>query len=331
MSIYDGLEIDMISLGKADSILVTKRDWWQSTTTRVLIDGGNKGSAHTVRAFLRSRDVTYVDHVVCSHPHDDHAAGLVELVKDPMLEFGKAWMHMPWLHVDTEGVKRELSKAALRTRANMIKKSLQTAEDLHSALQSRDVPVEEPFDGKNVGFFKVCGPTKYYYEQLLDQFTDTNKLAEQTLDDIYYKFRDVVEKLASPDTLEDNPTTSPENNSSVILRAEHGGEAYLFTADAGAQALEKAKFWHSLEGCEWMKIPHHGSRRNITTKLIEHFRPVKAFVSADGSDKHPNPVVVDAFKKVGTKVFSTHYPVDNDLWIGVGDVPARPGYTLIPM
>lgn len=49
MSLYDGLEIDMISLGKADSILVTKRDRWRSTTTRVLIDGGNKGSKDTVR------------------------------------------------------------------------------------------------------------------------------------------------------------------------------------------------------------------------------------------------------------------------------------------
>jgi beta-lactamase superfamily II metal-dependent hydrolase len=315
----------------SDSIVVTKRDWWQSTTTLVLIDGGNKGSADTIRSFLRSRDVTYIDHIVCSHPHDDHAGGLIDLVKDPTLEFGKAWMHMPWLHVDTDAAKHDLSKTALRTRANIVKKSLQTAEDLYSALNSRSVPVEEPFDGKHVGFLKICGPTKYYYEQLLNEFTDASKLVEQTMNDIFYGFMDAVEKFASSDALEDNPTTSPENNSSAILRAEHGGESYLFTADAGAQALEKAKFWHSLEGCKWMQIPHHGSRRNITTKLIEHFRPATAFVSADGSDKHPNPAVVDAFKKVGTEVFSTHYPVDNDLWIGAGNVPARPSHTLISL
>jgi beta-lactamase superfamily II metal-dependent hydrolase len=331
VSYHDGLEIDMISLGKADSILVTRRDWWRSTTTHVLIDGGNKGSADTVRSFLSSRDVTYIDHMVCSHPHDDHAGGLIDLVKDPTLGLGKAWMHMPWLHVDIQAVKRELSSTALRTRANIVKKSLQAAEDLHSALDSSGVPVEEPFDGKYVGFLKVCGPTRYYYEQLVNQFTDMSKLAEQTLDDIYYEFKDVVEKLASPKALEDNPTTSPENNSSVILRAEYGGGSYLFTADAGAQALGKAKFWHLLEGCKWMQIPHHGSRRNITTKLIEHFRPATAFISADGSNKHPNPVVVDAFKKVGTEVFSTHYPIDNNLWIGAGNVPARPDHTPIPL
>ncbi len=80
-----------------------------------------------------------------------------------------------------------------------------------------------------------------------------------------------------------------------------------------------------------MQIPHHGSRRNIATKLIEHFRPTTAFVSADGSDKHPNAAVVHTFKNVGTEVFSTHYPVDNDLWIGVGNIPARPNYTPISL
>jgi hypothetical protein len=91
-------------------------------------------------------------------------------------------------------------------------------------------------------------------------------ISHRKLANVIYAYEGVVEKSASSGTLEDNPTTSPENNSSVILQAEHSGESYLFTADAGAQALEKARFWHSLKECRWMQIPHHGSRRNITTK-----------------------------------------------------------------
>jgi hypothetical protein len=266
--------------------------------------------------------------MVCSHPHDDHAGGLVERVKGPTLEFGKAWVHMPWLHTDTESMKRELLKSTGSARASMVIKSLRTAEDLHAALRSRDIAVEEPFEYRKIAFLEVCGPSEAYYEKLVGEFADPTGLLIQELADFRYED---LSAASSSKTLEDNPTTSPENNSSVILRAEHGGESYLFTADAGAQALEKAKFWHSLEGCKWMQIPHHGSRRNITTKLIEHFRPATAFVSADGSDKHPNPAVVHAFKNVGTEMFSTHYPVDNDLWIGVGNTPARPDYTPISL
>ena len=43
--------------------------------------------------------------------------------------------------------------------------------------------------------------------------------------------------------------------------------------------------------------------------------------------RHGAVAGVRAFKNVGTEVFSTHYPVDNDLWIGAGNIPARPDYT----
>src|SRR4051812_10085439 len=83
---YNGLEVDMLSVGNADSILVTR--WTNGLATRVLLDGGNKGSASTVKAFLLSRRIQYFDHIVCTHPHDDHAAGLIELVTDKRFDFG---------------------------------------------------------------------------------------------------------------------------------------------------------------------------------------------------------------------------------------------------
>ena len=47
---YNGLEIDMLSLGNADCILVS---FWSGVSVhRVLIDGGNKGDAPIVRSFL---------------------------------------------------------------------------------------------------------------------------------------------------------------------------------------------------------------------------------------------------------------------------------------
>ena len=85
--IYNGIEIDMMSLGDADSCLFTQ--WIDGKYVRILIDGGNKGSATTVRRFLKDHGVTYLHHVVCTHPHDDHAGGLAALLADATLNIGR--------------------------------------------------------------------------------------------------------------------------------------------------------------------------------------------------------------------------------------------------
>jgi hypothetical protein len=53
---FNGIEIDMLSLGDADSILVTA--WAGSNIWRVLIDGGCASDAKIVREFLQSRNAT---------------------------------------------------------------------------------------------------------------------------------------------------------------------------------------------------------------------------------------------------------------------------------
>ena len=159
-------------------------------------------------------------------------------------------------------------------------------------MDARSIPVEEPFENKKIAFLEVCGPSEQYYRQLLEAFTDPDSVLKES---IHHTLGDSIESLmvlksSSSPTLETAPVTTPENNSSVILRTKQNGKTYLFTADAGAPALDGVKRSHALAGCWWMQIPHHGSRRNITADLIEHFSPTVAYVSADGSEKHSSLV-----------------------------------------
>ena len=63
---YDGLEVDMLSVGNADSILVTNWVAWNNTVSRVLIDGTNKSGAGVVRSFFEKQQ----DHLAgCSRPY----------------------------------------------------------------------------------------------------------------------------------------------------------------------------------------------------------------------------------------------------------------------
>jgi len=332
---YDGLEVDMISVGNADCIVVRRWVAASNSWSCVLIDGGNKSDVDKLRRFLKARGINRLNAVVCTHLHDDHSGGLLELLKDKSIEIDSAYMHFPQRHVDLAEVEKTLKRVTGSTEADSIRKSLSTANNLLAAFAARGIAVTEPFAGSNVGFLTVVGPSLRYYEELLAEFTDTESIrrvdAQDSLHKIWSALHDhAVEALDTE--LPEDPQTTPENNSSVILAVVQGVDKYLFTSDAGVPALQYASEQYELGGCHWMQIPHHGSRRNINPALIKHFSPKRAWVSAEGSKKHPRRAVVNAFKEVGAVVCSTHYPTSTNMWTRSGTVPPRNGYTpLIPL
>ncbi len=334
---YNGIEIDMLSLGDADCILVS---FWNGTRAyRVLIDAGNKCDAPKVRAFLRGLNISTVDEVLATHPHDDHMGGLAELLSDTTLQLGKLWCHIPHLHVESmEKVNNALRAAGTSEEANRIQKSLETAEAVYGIAQQRQIFLEEPFEGKKIGILQVLSPSVGFYEDLVSEFTEPDRIKAEDEAELRYRIQGAVEEgfakngLVETGSLLDDPHTSPENESSVVTGFTHAGSTVLFTADAGLCALTNVIAAYAVAGLGWMQIPHHGSRRNLNKCLIETFAPKTAFVSAIGNDKHPRRAVVNAFKNVDTKVYSTHYPSPAHKRFYMGSVPPRVGYiTAVPL
>jgi beta-lactamase superfamily II metal-dependent hydrolase len=331
---YNGIEIDMLSLGNADCILVSF--WSGFSVRRVLIDAGNKGDAPIVRAFLRGLKVETIDDVLNTHLHDDHSGGLIDLLSDNTLKFGKLWCHVPHWHVESvDKVYAAVKAAGAVDEAMNIRKSLETAASIFNIAKGRGIPHEEPFKGKRLGNLEVCSPTEEFYNGLVAEFTDAEKIKAEDAAQKRYDLQNVLEETMAKSILAgsladssllDDPQTTPENESSAVTGTTHDGKVILFTADAGTCALTNVAKSYKVAGLHWMQIPHHGSRRNLNETLIETFAPAVAFVSAVGNDKHPRRAIVNAFKKLGTLVYSTHYPNPGPLKFYVGTVPARPGY-----
>ena len=59
-----------LDVGQADAMLV------QCDGQYMLVDGGNAADSRLVAAVLKNRDISYLDYVVCTHAHEDHAGGL---------------------------------------------------------------------------------------------------------------------------------------------------------------------------------------------------------------------------------------------------------------
>ena len=322
---YNGLEIDMVSLGDADSLLVTK--WSDDKPSRILIDAGDHSDTPKVVAHLEELNVKQLDHVICSHSDKDHAGGMVEFIVNTDIRIDSFWMHLPWEHIDIREVRASLEKSVMKT----VIASLDTAKALYDAAIDRGLDPKEPFMGATIGFLEVLGPEKVFYSERLNDYRDAEKLTTMFRNKYAEAFNpaDIIVnernmKVATAAVKLGQPPTDSENETSTVLRTRFDGKSVLFTGDAGVRALSNVReAFPDVAGCKWMQIPHHGSSRNVTDELIAFFAPELAFVSAVGNEKHPRQEVVDAFKSMETKVYSTHYPVPRNLRQPFGNVPPR--------
>lgn len=66
----DGLTVHFIDVGQADCTLLL------CDGEAMLIDGGNVADSQLVVSYLQNQGITALDHVVCTHAHEDHAGGL---------------------------------------------------------------------------------------------------------------------------------------------------------------------------------------------------------------------------------------------------------------
>lgn len=83
------LKIEFLNVGQADSSLITLPDH-----RYVLIDGGNNKDGQKLVSFLKSKDITKIDYIIATHPHEDHIGGLDTVINN--FDIGK--IYMPRIH-----------------------------------------------------------------------------------------------------------------------------------------------------------------------------------------------------------------------------------------
>lgn len=325
---YNGLEIFMMNVDNADCFLVIQYQKGGNKNV-YLIDGGKKSDADTITERIKGLGFTHIDYVINTHPHDDHAGGLVDIVKNTSLTFGEVWMHQSWTHIDTTAICDLLGRNSALKVLDKFERSLATQIDLANACNSRGIPVFEPFAGDTIGAFKVIGPTNDFYLNCLARFNDVTSVKQWNE---YLNTRPVTTLLNASMSEEGElgDVTSPENESSVIMLLEHENQKFLFCGDAGCGAFGDINDRHQageIKEVHWMQAPHHGSRNNLWPELIKWMNPDRVWISCKGSAKHPSRKLVNFFKKeCNSKVYASHYPKPNNrTWIrsSRGTVPDR--------
>lgn len=329
----DFFEVDFLTVGEASSgDAITLRHERNGDTFVHVVDGGFKETGSKVLDHLRTYyGGTAVSHVVLTHPDGDHAGGLKTVLEEcSVAPGGGLWMLRPWLYA-----AQLLSSFARFTTTSGLEKALREAypniAELEEIAERRGIPIYEPFQGATVGAFTVLAPSKARYLQLVvDSKLTPKEAAEEARMTILEALQLVAKKAIhyakaawGVEVFSIEPT-SAENEMSVVQYANLCGEGILLTGDVGRDGLSEAADFAplvglQLPGIKHFDVPHHGSRRNVSTELLDRWLGPRlperlpevqgrfsALISANPADKdHPRRALVRALIHRGANVCQT--------------------------
>jgi hypothetical protein len=299
------ITIEVLRAAYGDAIWIEcardrRRPW------RMVVDGGPPEVAGALEARVDSLPPgeRVLDVVVASHIDSDHIGGLLPLLAREDVEVGDVWFN---------------ALPQLPTAGEPLTRSVREGEDLVELLtgvsRSQPLPWNRVVDGRAVAtsgdraFREVTlpeGPRITLLSPTPKRLLALGRIWDQALTRLQRGEPEELEPSAPPEPLADlaalagtetaNDTSVP-NGSSIAFLLEHRGASCLLGADAFPTVLAGA-LWALANArggrpvaVDAVKLPHHGSQKNVSAKLLTLVASKHFLVSTNGERfGHPDDV-----------------------------------------
>lgn len=329
----DFYEIDFLSVETRKSgDAIALRYKVNGVTSVHVVDGGfAETGSRLVEHINGYYGTSFIDHVVLTHPDGDHAGGLCEVLNS--FEVGCLWMNRPWMYA-SEIIHRFSRYTNVDNLIRDLKRAYPYAAELEKIAGQRGIVIREAFQGQHIGAFTVAAPTRNRY---LDKIVESEKtgqvaklvglLTEPTLGGLFAQAASAVTaffKSAWGGEAFPPDGTSAENEMSIVQFAKLCDHSILLTGDTGREGLQEFVGYAPwlgvlLPGISRFQVPHHGSRHNVSTELLDKIlgprlpailpegqKKFFAIISSAKEDPdHPRKAVVRAMHHRGAAVYST--------------------------
>jgi len=327
--------IEMLSVGAADCFIIHYTDS-NNKNTIILVDSGNYNDADDILQHLRD---TYhyerltINLAIVTHPDDDHYGGFVKMLEKldngdkDAIPINKFWLNNPQKHVQTKDVTNDVKPSTLKNR---IAKLFDAGEsNLLDLIDKLNIPCDEKFahshtikgGGVFADFtypvretdflgFTIVAPTVDFFEELAPNLRYDNLKGykyDTGEDEVGFIPNGKCLSKALDDAQDDSST---HNQSSMMFVFEPEKDVkYLFCGDAGESAFCHIPQSHlgKIRNVHWMKVPHHGSKHNLTSNIINYCRPEVAYISTEKHGHYLNQCTINALKQIGCAVYSNHH------------------------
>lgn len=301
--------------------------------TWILIDGGPPGvygsflkprldQLRTIWDFERPKSLP-LRMVMVSHVDSDHVAGVLDLFGE--METAKNSGQAAPYDVDTlwhnsfddilgnqgeeiisrlaataEGEQGGLAVPQMTRESLAVVQSTRQGRNLRKSAENLATVVNDPFEGLimspetgaaeiDLGHgltFTVLGPAKPQVEAYRERW-------DKDLEKILEKEAASVQSVAFADE-------SPFNLASIMVLAEMGGKRMLLTGDGRGDHLMEGLVTAGLmqQGgnlhVDLLKMPHHGSDRNVSDDFLRRITADHYVISADGHHANPDVPTLEA-------------------------------------
>ena len=322
----DFYEIDFLDVEAAksgDAICI--RYSLNNKTFIHIVDGGFESTGKKIIDLIEKYygAECHVDHVVATHNDGDHAVGLRAVLEH--FSVGALWMLRPWMYAD-ELIDRFSRYKNVDNLKQCLREVYSNLYELENIALQKNIPIYEPFQGAKIGSFTVMSPSRSRYLDLIvasEKTPDVLANDRSIYDAVVETFAKIIdyikaewgeEKFSSEDT-------SAENNMSIVQYACLCDKKILLTADTGREGLQEVIEYApnvglALPGIDTFQVPHHGSRRNVSSDLLDKILGEKVnqgeiikfyacILAAREDNNHPKKAVVRAMYHRGGNVLTT--------------------------
>lgn len=303
-------EVHYLDVSDADSIIIRYED--EINQYIVLVDAGNVNDSDKIKNYIWKHWHTYtIDLAICTHPDSDHKGGFFGLLNDRNVTIKEFWINTPDDVITEEEYYQRYSRQNWKSHCHECyahPTDTQSPNLVSLALEKCNKKVYGAYIGKSHSLIplSVVGPTKEFYHPLAIEILKNNKKKKDEDNSLYEDVGSFSSFQAKSSIDNETDDCSPTNAGSIILLFEPvGGCKFLLLGDANRAAIMDAISNNAnLTGCK-IKVPHHGSKHNLTSGLIDKLAPSCAIISAKGSQKHPSRGVVHCLSTY-CNVYSTH-------------------------
>jgi beta-lactamase superfamily II metal-dependent hydrolase len=319
-------EIDFLPVGTGNGDAICIRYGNDQTGYYLhVVDGGYTDTADTIIKHIETHYGRhyFIHHMVLSHADNDHAAGLIGVLK--RFDIKNLWMNRPWLYA-AEIRQHFHGNYTLDGLIQQIRDMHPYLVELEKIAKSKGTIIHDVFQGDVIGPFRVLAPSRERYISLLPDLDKTPTSYKDAQVAAFLKgmlegAKNWFDETWDVETLSTNPNppTSASNETCVVQHAIIEDHRILLTADVGPGGLNEAADYAYLLGLlkppHFVQVPHHGSRRNVTPAVLDRWlgpRMARGLVfgaayCSVGNDKsdYPRGQVKNAFQRRGYPVYVT--------------------------
>ena len=323
-----GYEVDFIRVGEGNGDAICVRHGNDETGYWVtVVDGGHTSTSEKLISHIEEHyhgSGTEIAHVLLSHADDDHARGLIDLLKH--FKVHNLWMNRPW-HFANETLESFHQNYTLDGLIAYMREKHPYLVEMEEIASEKNIPIHDAFQGDIVGIFRILAPSRSRYISLIpdlektpQSYAEKRGIVKVIVDAVTTAVGGIAEKWGVETLSDDPPATSASNETSIVQLGTFPEGTVLLTGDVGPEGLREAADYAEIHGIlhppTLVQIPHHGSRRNVTPAVLDRWLGPRVASSEDkrgsafcsvGSNKedYPRKVVSNAFTRRGYPVTST--------------------------